>query len=126
MRALNLVDRLPKKLPVVGTHDKEEGSKSTEDHTVQEPFGDRLVAPVRPTGLAPAFLVTPILLFFCLGLIRSTVDQHPIIPENTALSSEYLAQGLALSSAYTVLFTANESEHEPEGALQHADIENVD
>jgi hypothetical protein len=86
----------------------------------------QLVTPVRPTGLAPACLVTPIFLLFFLALIRSTVDQHPVIPESTALSSEYLAQDLALSSAYTVLFTANESEYEPEGALQHADIENVD
>ena len=37
----------------------------------------RLVTPIRPTGVMPAILITPILLVLCMGLIRSTLDDRP-------------------------------------------------
>ena len=37
----------------------------------------RLVTPIRPTGMMPAILITPVLLVLCMGLIRSTLDDRP-------------------------------------------------
>jgi len=36
-----------------------------------------LVEPIGPTGIMPAIIVTPVLLFVCFGLIRSTADHRP-------------------------------------------------
>jgi phosphoglycerol transferase MdoB-like AlkP superfamily enzyme len=86
----------------------------------------RLVAPVRPTGVAPAILVTPFLLFICLGLIRSTLDHRPVNPSTVALSSDPLVNDLALNSAYIVSYAAYETRHEPEGGFRYAEIEDND
>jgi len=83
----------------------------------------RLVTPIRPTGVVPAIMVTPVLLFLCLGLIRSTLDHRPVNPSTVALSSDPLVNDLALSSAYTVLYAAYETRHEPEGGFRYAEID---
>jgi len=83
----------------------------------------RLVTPIVATGVVPALIVTPILLFLCLALIRSTLDHRPVNPSTVALSSDPLVNDLALSSAYTVLYAAYETRHEPEGGFRYAKID---
>jgi hypothetical protein len=58
----------------------------------------RLVAPIRPTGIVPAILMTPVLLFVCFGLIRSTTEHGAANPGTVALPDESLANELALES----------------------------
>jgi len=86
----------------------------------------RLVTPIVPTGVVPAIMVTPLLLILCLALIRSTLDHRPVNPSTVALSSDPLVNDLALSSAYTVLYAAYETRHEPEGGFRYARIDDRD
>ena len=86
----------------------------------------RLVGRVKPTGFAPAILVTPLLLIVCFGLIRSTTDHRPVNPSTVALSNDPLVNELALSSTYTALYALYETRHEPEGGFRYADIDDRD
>jgi hypothetical protein len=85
----------------------------------------RLVTPIRPTGVVPSILVTPVLLILCLGLIRSTLDNHPVNPGSTAVSSDPFVNDLALSSAFNALYTVDTTRHESAGGHQYAGIESV-
>lgn len=69
----------------------------------------RLVTPIRPTGVVPSILVTPVLLILCLGLIRSTLDNHPVDAGTIAVSSDALVTDLALSSAFNALYTTDKT-----------------
>jgi phosphoglycerol transferase MdoB-like AlkP superfamily enzyme len=62
----------------------------------------KLVQPIRPTGVVPAILVTPLLLVVCFGFIRSMTDHRAVNPSTIALSNDPLVTELVLSSAYTV------------------------
>jgi len=86
----------------------------------------RLVRPIQPTGLAPAILVTPLLLLFCFGLIRSTTDHRAVNPSTVALSDDPLVNEIALSSTYTALYALYETRHETEGGFRYAEIEDRD
>jgi phosphoglycerol transferase MdoB-like AlkP superfamily enzyme len=85
-----------------------------------------IVARVRATGLVPAFLVLPLLLVLCLGMIRSTTDHRPVNPSTVALSNDSLVNDLALSSAYTVLYAMYETRHESEGGFRYANIDDAE
>ena len=78
----------------------------------------QLVRPIRPTGVMPAILVTPLLLIVCFGLIRSTLDHLPVNPSTVALSNDPLVNELALSSTNTALYALYETRHEPEGGFR--------
>ena len=82
----------------------------------------RLVTPIQPTGLLPAVLVAPVLMFLCVGLVRSTFDHRPVNPSTVALSTDPLVNDIALNSAYTVLYAAYETRHEAEGGFRYAQI----
>ena len=80
----------------------------------------KLVRPIQPTGVLPALLVTPLLLFVCFGLVRSTTDHRPVNPSTVALSNDPLVNELALSSAYTTLYALYETRHEEQGGFRYA------
>jgi hypothetical protein len=61
----------------------------------------RLVAPIHPTGVVPAILVTPLLLVLCLGLIQTTLDYLPVTAGTTAAPGNPLVNDPALSSTLT-------------------------
>jgi phosphoglycerol transferase MdoB-like AlkP superfamily enzyme len=82
-----------------------------------------IVGRVRAAGLVPALAVTPFLLVLCLGLIRSTADHRPVNPSTVALSSDPLVNDLALSSAYTVLYSIYETRHESAGGFRYAKVD---
>ncbi|MDH3305032.1 MAG: LTA synthase family protein [Gammaproteobacteria bacterium] len=82
-----------------------------------------IVGRVPATGLIPALAVTPFLLVLCLGLIRSTADHRPVNPSTVALSSDPLVNDLALSSAYTVLYSIYETRHESAGGFRYAKVD---
>jgi len=83
----------------------------------------RLVQPIRPTGVMPALLVTPLLLFVCFGFIRSTTDHRAVNPSTVAVSKDPLVNELALSSAYTALYALYETRHEESGGFRYAEID---
>jgi hypothetical protein len=75
----------------------------------------RLVAPIQPTGLIPAVLITPILLVLCLGLIRSTLDYRPISADIVTVSGSPPVKDLILSSTRTPQYAAYETSQRPGG-----------
>ncbi len=79
----------------------------------------RLVLPIQPVGIVPALLVTPLLLFVCLGMVRSTLDHRPVNPSTVAISNDPLVNDLALNSTYTTLYALYESRNEPEGGFRY-------
>jgi len=83
----------------------------------------KLVQPIRPTGVLPALLVTPLLLFVCFGFVRSTTDHRAVNPSTVALSNDPLVNELALSSAYTALYALYETRHEESGGFRYGDID---
>jgi len=86
----------------------------------------RLVTPIRPTGVVPSILVTPVLLILCLGLIRSTLDNHPVNAGTIAVSSDALVNNLALSSAINDFYAADKTRNEPEVGFLYAQIKGAD
>lgn len=83
----------------------------------------KLVQPIKPTGVLPALLVTPLLLVVCFGFVRSTTDHRAVNPSTVALSNDPLVNELALSSAYTALYALYETRHEEQGGFRYADID---
>ena len=57
-----------------------------------------ITARIRPTGLVPALVLTPVLLMVCLGMVRSTTDHRPVNPSTVALSNDPLVNDFALNS----------------------------
>ena len=82
----------------------------------------RIVRPTQATGLLPALAVTPLLLIICVAMIRSTTDHRPVNPSTVALSTDPLANDLALNSTYTVLYAIRETRHEAKGGFRYANI----
>lgn len=83
----------------------------------------KLVNAIRPTGVVPAVLVTPLLFVLCLGLIRSTTDHRAVNPSTVAISSDPLVNELALNSTYTALYALYETRHEEAGGFRYADMD---
>ena len=81
-----------------------------------------VIRTAQPAGWGRALLVTPLLLVVCFGLIRSTTDHRPVNPSTVALSTDPLANDLALNSAYTVLYALYETRHESDGGFRYADL----
>ncbi len=86
----------------------------------------KLARAVQPIGVMPALLVTPLLLVFCFGIIRSTTDHRPVNPSTVAISSDPLVNELALNSAYTALYALYETRHETEGGFRYGEIKDED
>jgi len=86
----------------------------------------RLVSTIQPVGILPAILVTPILMLVCLGMVRSTLDHRPVNPSTVAISSDPLANDLALNSTYTVLYALGEMRHEAEGGFRYAHMDDAE
>ena len=82
-----------------------------------------LVNRTRPTGVATALVVTPVLLLICAGLIRSTLDHRPVNPSTVALSTDPLVNDLALNSTYSLLYAIYETRHENRGGFRYADMD---
>ena len=68
-------------------------------------------------------LLTPLLLIFCAGLVRSTIDHRPVNPSTVALSNDPLVNELALSSAYTALYAIYETRHESRGGFSYGRLD---
>ncbi|MDH3265437.1 MAG: sulfatase-like hydrolase/transferase [Gammaproteobacteria bacterium] len=85
----------------------------------------RLVDRIQPVGVVPAILVTPILLLACLGMVRSTLDHRPVNPSTAAISSDPLVNDISLNSTYTLIYAIAETQHEPEGGVRYADLEDA-
>jgi phosphoglycerol transferase MdoB-like AlkP superfamily enzyme len=83
----------------------------------------KLVRPIQPTGVLPAILATPLLLFVCFGFVRSTTDHRAVNPSTVALSNDPLVNELALSSSYTALYALYETRHEESGGFRYAKID---
>lgn len=78
-----------------------------------------LTANLHPVSLLSALVITPFLLLACAGAIRSTLDHRPVNPSTVALSTDPMANDLALNSAYTALYAMYEMRHEPEGGMNY-------
>ncbi len=89
-------------------------------------FSNRLLRPMsaamQTVKIVPIILVTPLLVFLCVAMVRSTLDHRPVNPSTVALSKDPMVNDLALSSAYTVMYAAYETRHETEGGLRYAEI----
>ncbi len=83
----------------------------------------KLVQPMVPTGILPAVLAAPVLLFVCFAFVRSTTDHRAVNPSTVARSSDPLVNELALSSAYTALYALYETRHEESGGFRYATID---
>jgi phosphoglycerol transferase MdoB-like AlkP superfamily enzyme len=82
----------------------------------------KIVRPVMPTGFLPALALTPLLLIVCVAMVRSTTDHRPVNPSTVALSTDPLANDLALNSTYTVLYAVYETRNESRGGFRYANI----
>jgi phosphoglycerol transferase MdoB-like AlkP superfamily enzyme len=83
----------------------------------------KLVRPIQPTGVLPALLVTPLLMFICFGFVRSTTDHRAVNPSTVAISKDPMVNELALSSAYTALYALYEIRHEEAGGFRYASMD---
>jgi phosphoglycerol transferase MdoB-like AlkP superfamily enzyme len=75
-----------------------------------------------PVGLIAALVVTPILLFSCIVLGRSTLDHRAVNPSTVALSTDPMVNDLALNSTYTLLYALEEKRAEPQGGFRYSDM----
>ena len=82
-------------------------------------------AAIRPVNVLALLLATPILLAMCVGMVRSTLDHRPVNPSTVALSSDPLANDLALNSIYTALYALYEMRHEAAGGDRYSDISDI-
>ncbi len=82
----------------------------------------RLAASVLPVHPYHLLAATPIFILLCFGMARSTWDNRAINPSTVALSSDPLANDLAMNSAYTALYALYELRHEPAGGFSYGDI----
>lgn len=83
----------------------------------------RLVRPIQATGIRPAIVATPLLLFACFAFVRSTTDHRAVNPSTVAISNDPLVNELALSSTYSVLYALYELRHEAQGGYRYANID---
>lgn len=79
----------------------------------------RALGATRRVPFLLALLATPVLLAACLLAARSTLDHRAANPSMVAISMDPLANDLALSSAYTVLYAINEEHDELEGGFRY-------
>ena len=86
----------------------------------------RLAKRVVPVGAGPAILVLPLLLVLCLAAVRSTADHRPVNPSTVALSTDPLANDLALNSAYTLLYAIYETGEDAHGGIRYAYMSDAD
>jgi phosphoglycerol transferase MdoB-like AlkP superfamily enzyme len=86
----------------------------------------RMAAQAAPTGIIPALLLMPFLLLLCLAAVRSTTDHRPVNPSTVALSTDPLANELALSSTYTVLYSIYETGEDERGGIRYARMDFAD
>lgn len=88
-------------------------------------FG-RMAEKAAATGAGPALLTLPILLILCLAAVRSTTDHRPVNPSTVALSTDPLANDLALNSTYTVLYAIYETGEDARGGIRYGNMPAAD
>ncbi len=81
---------------------------------------------IRPVNALALLLATPVLLALCVAMVRSTLDHRPVNPSTVALSSDPLANDLALNSTYTALYALYEMRHEAAGGARYGDISDAE
>jgi len=84
-------------------------------------FG-RMAEKAAATGAGLALLALPILLSLCLAAVRSTTDHRPVNPSTVALSTDPLANDLALNSTYTVLYAIYETGEDARGGIRYGNM----
>jgi phosphoglycerol transferase MdoB-like AlkP superfamily enzyme len=80
----------------------------------------RMAEHATATGITPALIALPFLLIFCFAAVRSTFDHRPINPSTVALSTDALANDLALNSTYTVLYAIYETSEDTHGGFRYS------
>lgn len=65
--------------------------------------------------LAGALLLTPIVSFMLLAMIRSTLDHHPVNPSTVAFTTDSMVNQLALNSPYTLIYAVYEQTRDNKG-----------
>ncbi len=81
-----------------------------------------LELPRRPLHLLAALLLTPALLVLCFVAMRSSFDHRAINPSMVAISTDPMANDLALNSTYSVLYALAETRHEPKGGFRYGSM----
>ena len=81
-----------------------------------------LELPQRPMHLLAAVLLTPALLILCFVAMRSSFDHRAVNPSMAAISTDPMANDLALNSTYSVLYALAETRHEPEGGFRYGSM----
>lgn len=76
----------------------------------------RLLVLEKPIHWLPAVLLVPLLFISFVAAGRSTLDHRAVNPATVALTPDHLVNDLALSSAYTVLYSVYLSGKDEEGA----------
>ena len=79
----------------------------------------RLLVLERPIHWLPALLLTPLVLLSFVAAGRSTLDHRAVNPATVAITSDHLVNDLALSSAYTVLYSIYLSGQDEEGGVPY-------
>lgn len=86
----------------------------------------RLALRITPVSASRALLLLPLLLLTCAAMIRSTTDHRPVNPSTVALSTDTLANELALNSSYTLLNAIFETREEAQGGYRYAYMSEAD
>jgi phosphoglycerol transferase MdoB-like AlkP superfamily enzyme len=73
----------------------------------------------RPVRVVTAVVAAPLLFSVCALASRSTFDHRAVNPSTVAISTDPLANDLALSSLYTVLYAVKEARDEAEGGFRY-------
>ena len=79
----------------------------------------RLLVLERPIHWLPALLLVPLVFISFAAAGRSTLDHRAVNPATVAFTSDHLVNDLALSSAYTVLYSIYLSGQDEEGGVPY-------
>jgi phosphoglycerol transferase MdoB-like AlkP superfamily enzyme len=79
-------------------------------------------ADARPLGLATAVVAAFALFVASFAAARSTLDHRAVNPSTVAISTDPMANDLALNSTYTLLYAITEETGEPEGGFRYAEM----
>ena len=82
----------------------------------------RLLVLEQPVKWLPAVLLVPVLFLSFVMAGRSTLDHRAVNPSTVALTSDHLVNGLALNSAYTVLYAVYLSRHDEVGGVPYGEM----
>lgn len=79
----------------------------------------RLMVLDKPIHWFPAILLVPMIFVSFVAAGRSTLDHRAVNPATVAITSDHLVNDLALSSAYTVLYSVYLSGQDEEGGVPY-------